>query len=141
MDVRRRRGEAPHDSLLTFSLSHSVPASLQVKMSQSPAATEDQTFADLFEFYIEGVLLLAVAVMGIIGNLFFIIVFSSRKKKINTFHGLMVSLAYFDSLYIACSVFVFAMPLIYPACATTSIFTNAITILLPLAHVGLNGES
>ena len=131
---------SPHDSLLpslvSTSLSHCVPASLLEKMSHSK--TEDQTFADLFEFYVEGVMLLGVAVLGILGNLFFIIVFSSS-KKINTFHSLMVSLAYFDSLYIVCSVFVFAMPLIYPACATTFLFTNSITILLPLAHVGLSG--
>ena len=134
---------SPHDSLLpslvSTSLSHCVPASLLEKMSHSK--TEDQTFADLFEFYIEGVMLLGVAVLGILGNLFFIIVFSTsrRTKKINTFHSLMVSLAYFDSLYIVCSVFVFALPLVYPACSTTFLFTNSITILLPLAHIGLNG--
>ena len=107
----------------------------------SLSKTEDQSFADKFEFYIEGVMLLGVAVLGILGNLFFITVFSSsrRTKKINTFHSLMVSLAYFDSLYIICSVFVFALPLVYPACATTFLFTNSITILLPLAHIGLNG--
>ena len=63
-----------------------------------------------------------------------------RKEKLNTFHGLMLSLAYFDSLYIACSVFLFALPLVYPACATTFLFTNSITVLFPLAHVGLNGR-
>ena len=60
-------------SLLSTSSSHCVPASHLVNMSQSK--TEDQHFADMFEFYIEGVLLLGVAVMGILGNLFFIIVF------------------------------------------------------------------
>ena len=129
---------SPLLSTLVSLWSHSVPASPLLKMS--PSKTQDQTFADLFEFYIEGVMLLGVAVLGILGNLFFIIVFSSRTKKINTFHSLMVSLAYFDSLYIVCSVFVFALPLLYPTCATTFLFTNSITVLLPLAHVGLNGE-
>ena len=63
--------------------------------------TQD-TLADIFEFYIEGVMLLVVAVLGILGNFFFIIVFSC-KKNINTFHSLMVSLACFDSLYLSCS--------------------------------------
>lgn len=35
----------------------------------------EEHFADNFEFYIEGVLLLGVAVIGILGNLFFIIMF------------------------------------------------------------------
>ena len=60
-------------------------------------------FADLFEFYVEGVMLLVVAILGIIGNVFFIVLFSRRRKSLKTFHSLMVSLAYFDSLYLCCS--------------------------------------
>ena len=68
-----------------------------------PPSHTEYKFADLFEFYIEGVMLLVVAVLGILGNIFFILLFSCRRKRLNTFHSLMVSLAYFDSLYLGCS--------------------------------------
>ena len=48
--------------------------------------TADETFYETFEFYVEGVLLMLVAVLGILGNIFFVLVFSCHAKRINTFH-------------------------------------------------------
>ena len=97
-------------------------------------------FSDTFEFYVEGVLLFIVAVIGIIGNISFIIIFSTHQKKLNTFHSLMVCLAYFDTIYLASSLFIFSLPLLTPRIAQTYIFTHAITVLLPTAHMGINGK-
>ena len=99
-----------------------------------------EDFSDTFEFYVEGVLLFIVAVIGIIGNISFIIIFSAHQKKLNTFHSLMVCLAYFDTIYLASSLFIFSLPLLTPRIAQTYIFTNAITVLLPTAHMGINGK-
>ena len=41
--------------------------------------------AEIFEFYVEGVLLFIIAVFGIIGNIVFILIFSCS-RDINTFH-------------------------------------------------------
>ena len=57
-----------------------------------------ERFSDTFEFYAEGLLLMIVAIVGIIGNALFILLFSCNAKKINTFHSLMVSLAWAYSL-------------------------------------------
>ena len=53
-----------------------------------------EEFSETFEFYVEGLLLMVVAIIGIIGNVLFILLFSCNAKKINTFHSLMVSLAW-----------------------------------------------
>ena len=96
-------------------------------------------FSDYFEFYVEGVLLLISATIGIIGNILFIMVFSCHAKQMNTFHSLMVCLAYFDTIYLVSSIFIFAVPLLWPSIATTFVFTHSITLLLPTAHIGING--
>ena len=51
----------------------------------------------------------------------------------------MVCMAYFDTLYLASSVAIFAVPLVRPPLAHTFLFTHLITILLPTAHIGING--
>ena len=71
--------------------------------------TASEEFSETFEFYVEGLLLMAVAIVGIIGNVFFILLFSCHANKINTFHSLMVCLAWADCLYLSSSLFVFAV--------------------------------
>ena len=58
--------------------------------------TATEEFSETFEFYVEGLLLMVVAIVGIIGNVLFILLFSCHANKINTFHSLMVSLAWAD---------------------------------------------
>ena len=43
-------------------------------------------WSDTFEFYVEGVLLFITAVLGVLGNIVFIVIFSCGRNKINTFH-------------------------------------------------------
>ena len=45
-----------------------------------------EAWLELFEFYIEGVILLVVAVCGVVGNVLFVLIFSINYKKITTFH-------------------------------------------------------
>ena len=80
--------------------------SLRIKTMNLSASEE---FSETFEFYVEGLLLMIVAIIGIIGNVLFILLFSCRANKINTFHSLMVSLAWADSVYLSSSLFVFAV--------------------------------
>ena len=81
-----------------------------------------------------------VAIVGIIGNIIFILIFSCHAKKINTFHSLMVCMAYFDTIYLSSSMFIFAVPLLWPPISQTFLFTHSITLLLPTAHIGINGR-
>ena len=51
----------------------------------------------------------------------------------------MVGLSCFDMMYLFSSLFLFSAPHFWPAITETFIFTHAITLLLPLAHIGLTG--
>ena len=58
---------------------------------------------------LEGYLLTAVGLVGLVGNVMAILIFSRQLVQRN-FHALMVTLSVFDSLYIVVSVLVFAAP-------------------------------
>ena len=104
------------------------------------------------EFYVEGVLLLLVATIGILGNATFIAISCWSRQKLNTFHrycsifyrfltfSFISSLSFFDLIYLISSIFIFAFPLFLPELTTSFIFTYTMTILLPLAHIGLIAE-
>ena len=40
----------------------------------------------IFEYYIEGLFLFIIAIVGVFGNLSFILIFSCSRKNLNTFH-------------------------------------------------------
>ena len=65
----------------------------------------------MFNFIVEGILLVAIGLFGIIGNIWGIAVFSKTQK---CFHNLMLALAIFDLLYILATVLLFGLPAIYP---------------------------
>ena len=52
----------------------------------------------------------------------------------------MLCLGYVDTLYLTSALLIFSVPLLWPMVATTRTFTNMITILLPAAHISLNGR-
>jgi hypothetical protein len=52
----------------------------------------------------------------------------------------MVCLAIFDLVYMSSSLFIFSLPILWPQVANTFFFTHSITILLPTAHIGLDGS-
>ena len=52
----------------------------------------------------------------------------------------MVWLAVFDMVYLSSALVIFSLPILCPEISVTKVFTHLITILLPTAHIGLNGE-
>ena len=52
----------------------------------------------------------------------------------------MVWLAVFDTVYLSSALVIFSIPILWPGIAVTKVFTRLITVLLPTAHIGLNGE-
>ena len=44
------------------------------------------SYIENIKFYVEGVLLLGVAMVGVVGNLAFIVIFYNYPRKLNTFH-------------------------------------------------------
>ena len=54
--------------------------------------------------------------------------------------SLMVCLGCVDVLYLSSAVLVFSIPLLWPSVSTTWTFTRLITVLLPVAHIALNGS-
>jgi len=85
-----------------------------------------------FTFYIEGIFLVVIGLLGLIGNTALIGWFS-RNKCI--FHRLMITLAICDSLYIASQIFIFSVPKVFTSVSSTLVFTSLVTYILPLAHI------
>ena len=52
----------------------------------------------------------------------------------------MFCLALVDVLYLSSALLIFSVPLLWPLVSTTWTFTTLITVLLPLAHITLNGS-
>ena len=73
-------------------------------------SNETEGVADHFvAFSIEGIALLQVGILGIVGNVAAITVFARQHLQKN-FHALMMSLAAFDLLYILASILLFSIP-------------------------------
>ena len=53
----------------------------------------------------------------------------------------MVWLAVFDMVYLSSALVIFSIPILWPQISVTMVFTHLITYLLPIAHIGLNGET
>jgi len=63
------------------------------------------------EFYINGVAILVIASLGVLGNILSLLLFTFRRLKMNpTFTGLLVWLAILDSLFLVCVVAMFSLP-------------------------------
>ena len=52
----------------------------------------------------------------------------------------MVWLAVFDTVYLSSALVIFSVPILWPEISVTAVFTRLITLLLPTAHIGLNGS-
>lgn len=63
------------------------------------------------EFYINGIAILAIASLGILGNVLSLMLFTFRRLKMNpTFTGLLIWLAILDSLFLVCVLAMFSLP-------------------------------
>ncbi|XP_023344148.1 FMRFamide receptor [Eurytemora carolleeae] len=90
-------------------------------------------------FWVEGVLMAFVGVIGIIGNILGFIRFSVKSADKN-FHQLMKMLAVFDFIYIFTTLYLFSIPHIYPQLTTYDAYIEIIPFGLPLAQIGLTGS-
>jgi hypothetical protein len=78
-------------------------------ISDVPEKDEEVYYQKSMEFIFEVVLLMAVGILGLIGNISAIILFSRLENQLK-FHQLMMTLSVFDTLYVVVSILLFAMP-------------------------------
>ena len=76
-----------------------TPASNFSQLDCPNYSEKDINFLNDFSFWVEGVLLIATAILGIVGNTLASVIIS-RKEMRNSFNLLLVSLACFDSTYL-----------------------------------------
>eukprot|EP00090_Calanus_glacialis_P041104 TRINITY_DN7219_c0_g1_i6.p1 TRINITY_DN7219_c0_g1~~TRINITY_DN7219_c0_g1_i6.p1 ORF type:complete len:353 (-),score=61.97 TRINITY_DN7219_c0_g1_i6:158-1171(-) len=94
---------------------------------------------DMFRYLVEGVFLVMFGVIGCIGNLLCIIIFTQKIAQ-KSFHHLMLCLAIFDLLYILMSIMLFGLPTLYPYMRKFSWYAYLVPVMLPMAQVGLTGS-
>jgi len=70
---------------------------------------DSDVLLDSCRFYIEGVALLPISIVGIIGNALSMIVLSCPEMQ-NNFNHLLIGLSSFDTIYLLLSTLIFAMP-------------------------------
>jgi len=94
---------------------------------------------ELFRFVVEGIALVLVGVLGIIGNICCIFWFSQKVVQKN-FHQLMLSLAVCDLLYVLLSIALFGLPNIVNSVSQSNLYMHLVPVFLPLAQIGLTGS-
>ncbi len=90
-------------------------------------------------FIVEGVLLLVIGMVGIVGNVTAIIVFAREKLQKN-FHALMLSLAAFDLAYILASILLFSIPQFSDDYMESGFYWHILPWVLPIAQIGITGK-
>jgi len=90
-------------------------------------------------FSIEGIALLQVGILGIVGNVAAITVFARQHLQKN-FHALMMSLAAFDLLYILASILLFSIPQFSSNYKQSAFYNYILPWVLPLAQVSITGS-
>lgn len=91
------------------------------------------------KFLFEAVLLLLVGILGIIGNISSIVIFSRIKKQLK-FHRLMMMLAVYDTFCILFSILIFTIPLISSNFMTSGLYHYIIPKALPLVQIAMTGS-
>jgi len=64
---------------------------------------------DAFSYYLEGVILTPIGILGIIGNVLSIYILCSKEIR-NEFYTLLTALSSFDSLYLLMAILIFGLP-------------------------------
>jgi len=102
--------------------------------------TEEVVGADnRVAFSIEGIALLHVGILGIVGNVAAITVFARQHLQRN-FHALMMSLSAFDLLYILASILLFSIPQFNVNYRQSAFYNYILPWTLPLAQVSITGS-
>ena len=94
---------------------------------------------DVFAFCVEGIFLLIIGILGIIGNVVAIVVFARHTLQKN-FHALMLSLSAFDLIYITASILIFSIPQFSDNYKDSGVYYYVLPWVLPMAQVGLTGS-
>ena len=94
---------------------------------------------DVFAFCVEGIFLLIIGILGIIGNVMAIVVFARHTLQKN-FHALMLSLSAFDLIYITASILIFSIPQFSDNYKDSGVYYYVLPWVLPMAQVGLTGS-
>lgn len=87
----------------------------------------------------EGILLLKVGILGIIGNVAAITVFSRQHLQKN-FHALMLSLSLFDLIYIVAMILAFSIKEFSDDYCESGVYYYLLPYVLPLAQIGMTGS-
>ena len=95
-------------------------------------------YTDWFCWFFEGVLLLVIGIVGLIGNALSVYFFF-RQKTHKAFHNLLLTLAVFDTVYVVCAILLFSVSKFSDE---YGIFYRMYLLpyLLPMAHIGLMGS-
>lgn len=102
-------------------------------------AAEDEELQKTMEFVFEGILILGVGIIGIIGNTCALYLFS-RKQLQMKFHRLMLMLASFDNLYCLLSILLFAIPQVDKDFVNGGAHAFLLPVALPMAQIALTGS-
>ena len=95
---------------------------------------EEVYYQKSMEFIFEVVLLLAVGILGLVGNISAIVLFSRLKNQLK-FHQLMMTLSAFDTLYVVVSILLFALPQLSKAYMSSGAHHYILPKALPVAQV------
>ena len=101
---------------------------------------EPKEWIQMMEFICEVALMLIIGLLGILGNLITITMFSRLGKKQLKFHRLMILLASFDTAYILLNILLFVVPGMsehYRGQGYAFLFAP---ILMPLTQISLTGS-
>ena len=99
------------------------------------ATSEDEVYYQKsMEFIFEVVLLMAVGILGLVGNISAIVLFVRLENQLK-FHRLMMMLSAFDTLYVIVSILLFAMPQISKAYIESGAHNYILPKALPFAQV------
>ena len=69
----------------------------------------NESILEFCRFYIEGVALLPISIVGIVGNILSMVILSCPEMQ-NNFNHLLFSLSTFDLIYLVMSTMIFAIP-------------------------------
>jgi len=90
-------------------------------------------------FWLEGIILPGIAFLGIAGNVLCLFVFSTRNLDLKpAFANLLKCLSVFDIIFLACVIWLYALPLLIPASEEIEPFTTP--YILPFTHIALTGS-
>lgn len=99
----------------------------------------DEETMKMVAYIAEGILLLKVGILGIIGNVAAITVFSRQHLQKN-FHALMLSLSLFDLIYIVAMILVFSIKEFSDDYSDSGVYFYLLPYVLPLAQIGMTGS-